>query len=157
MLRAYINVTMFSFSKETEILKTIGKQNLGNRSQLTGSLPMDELAKIANQSQEFVLPSLTAESGDMADMPVSLVDAMACGMLTFSTYHRGMAELIDQRQDQLLILMRKPKPLAYDLNYTFIQLDAEGCQKLSLATSKEVEDQFNVTLLNSSLIQLLRC
>lgn len=67
-----------------------------------GSLPHEEVLSHLEQSDVFLLPSVTAEDGDMEGIPVALMEAMAKGKLVVSTYHSGIPELITDRESGFL-------------------------------------------------------
>ncbi|MBB5712161.1 glycosyltransferase [Sphingomonas xinjiangensis] len=56
-----------------------------------------------SRSDLFLLPSVTAESGDMEGVPVSLMEAMAAGVAVISTRHSGIPELIEDGVSGFLV------------------------------------------------------
>lgn len=67
-----------------------------------GSLPHPETRKRLAESDIFLLPSRTAENGDMEGLPVAIMEALASGMPTISTVHSGIPELITHNHSGLL-------------------------------------------------------
>ena len=63
----------------------------------------------------FVLPSVTARSGDMEGIPVSLMEAMAQGLPVVSTRHSGIPELVQHDRCGLLVAERDAPALADSL------------------------------------------
>jgi len=55
------------------------------------------------EADVFLLPSVTAATGDMEGIPVAIMEAMAMGVLVVATSHSGIPELItDQRSGWLV-------------------------------------------------------
>ena len=69
---------------------------LGRQSQATVKQYLDA-------SDVFLLPSVRAVSGDMEGIPVALMESMAEGLITVSTYHSGIPELIENNVSGYLI------------------------------------------------------
>ncbi|CAO96377.1 glycosyltransferase [Erwinia tasmaniensis] len=62
---------------------------------LVGFKPQEEIKHYLDDSDIFLLPSLTAADGDMEGIPVALMEAMAVGLPVVSTRHSGIPELIE--------------------------------------------------------------
>lgn len=77
-----------------------------------GGLPHDQTLALLDQAAIFVLPSVTAEDGDMEGIPVSLMEAMARGLLVVSTFHSGIPELVEDGVTGLLVPERDVAALA---------------------------------------------
>ncbi len=83
--------------------------------QLCGVQPPAKVAEALVQSDVFLLPSVTAGNGDMEGIPVSLMEAMASGVICLSTYHSGIPELICHGQSGLLVPERDATAIAREL------------------------------------------
>lgn len=83
--------------------------------QLHDSLPHARVVELLDQADIFVLPSVTARSGDMEGIPVSLMEAMAQGLPVVSTRHSGIPELVEHERCGLLVAERNVPELALAL------------------------------------------
>lgn len=63
--------------------------------ELTGFHPQSIVRKILSESNIFLLPSVTANNGDMEGIPVAIMEAMASGLPVITTYHSGIPELVE--------------------------------------------------------------
>ena len=83
--------------------------------QLCGAQPAASVVAALKSSDVFLLPSVTAANGDMEGIPVSLMEAMASGVLCLSTYHSGIPELICHAESGLLVPERDAAAIAQQL------------------------------------------
>jgi colanic acid/amylovoran biosynthesis glycosyltransferase len=79
------------------------------------SLTHGEVVERLRSADIFVLPSVTARSGDMEGIPVSLMEAMAQGLPVVSTRHSGIPELVQHDRCGLLVAERDTAGLADSL------------------------------------------
>jgi colanic acid/amylovoran biosynthesis glycosyltransferase len=95
-------------------------------------------------------PSVTASDGDMEGIPVSLMEAMAMGLLVVSTRHSGIPELIEHRVSGLLAEERDAEGLA--------ELLVEAIRNPRLADGwrrsarEKVEREYSLATLHRQLI-----
>lgn len=82
-----------------------------------GSKLLKEVAAILHESDIFVLPSVTAQSGDREGIPNALKEAMACGIPVISTHNSGIPELIEDKKSGLLVPCKNVKALAKAISY----------------------------------------
>ncbi|EJD6309427.1 TPA: glycosyltransferase [Raoultella ornithinolytica] len=73
----------------------INRLNLESKIKIVGFQPQSSVKTMLMHSDVFLLPSITADNGDMEGIPVALMEAMAIGLPVISTYHSGIPELID--------------------------------------------------------------
>lgn len=76
--------------------------NICEKVNFLGSKPNEFVRQSLMDSDVFLLPSVTAEDGDKEGIPVALMEAMALGVITISTYHSGIPELISHAESGLL-------------------------------------------------------
>jgi glycosyltransferase involved in cell wall biosynthesis len=95
-----------------KIEEAITRLNLKNL-KLLGSKPHTEMPKIYNQADVFVLPSFTEGA------PVSMLEAMACGLPTIVTPVGIIPELMVNRIHALIIPKGDAKALATAINQLF--------------------------------------
>lgn len=107
-----------------------------------GSLPHEEVLKHLEQSDVFLLPSVTAEDGDMEGIPVALMEAMAKGKLVVSTYHSGIPELITDKKSGFLCEERNEQEII-NAFLTMKDMPLELLNLTLLNARDKVESQFN--------------
>jgi colanic acid/amylovoran biosynthesis glycosyltransferase len=81
----------------------VANLNLGDNIVFLGAQTQETVTEYLNQSDVFLLPSVTAADGDMEGIPVALMEAMAIGIPVISTFHSGIPELIEDRVSGFLV------------------------------------------------------
>jgi colanic acid/amylovoran biosynthesis glycosyltransferase len=119
----------------------INKLDIAESVTLTGSIAPALLPQYLEQADIFMLTSETAANGDMEGIPVSLMEAMATGLITVSTYHSGIPELITHQQSGFLIAERDENALGHLLRDIAIRhYDLEQIQQ---AARNKISHEFN--------------
>ena len=95
-----------------ELAGLLAELRLEQQVQLHDSLPHARVVELLERADLFVLPSVTARSGDMEGIPVSLMEAMAQGLPVVSTRHSGIPELVAHERCGLLVAERNVPELA---------------------------------------------
>jgi len=88
---------------KSSLEEKIKKLGLENKVYLLGWVSNDEVQKLMDQAHIFLLPSITASSGDQEGIPVVLMEAMASGLPVISTYHSGIPELVIDKETGFLV------------------------------------------------------
>lgn len=89
---------------EYEKLKSfITEQDLKEKVELYGAQPREKVKEIMQKADIFILNSRIASDGDMEGLPVSILEAMACGLPVISTRHSGIPEIIEDGVHGLLV------------------------------------------------------
>ena len=101
----------------------------------------------------FLLPSVTAQDGDVEGIPVSLMEAMAAGLTVLSTYHSGIPELIEDQKTGFLAPERDIEALAAQL--LWIAEHPAECERIALAARRKIEAEFNADVLNDQLAHMI--
>ena len=109
-----------------------------------GNLPSELVAEEMKNSDIFVLHSVTAANGDKEGVPVSLMEALACGLPVISTRHSGIPELVIPDRTGLLTEER-------DINHLTEQLLKLGTSlnlrhQLGTSGSVHVQSKYNQTI-----------
>ncbi|WP_413728007.1 glycosyltransferase [Sodalis sp. RH19] len=81
----------------SNLQEQIDKLHLKNDVKLLGFKAQEDIMAYLNEADLFLLPSRTAENGDMEGIPVALMESMAVGTPVISTYHSGIPELIEDK------------------------------------------------------------
>lgn len=63
----------------------------------------ENVIEMMQRSDILLAPSRTTESGDQEGIPVTLMEAMASGMIVVSTWHSGIPELVDNGVSGVLV------------------------------------------------------
>jgi colanic acid/amylovoran biosynthesis glycosyltransferase len=116
-----------------------------------GGLPHGPTLALLDDADVFILPSVTAEDGDMEGIPVSLMEAMARGMPVISTYHSGIPELVEDGVSGFLVPERDVTALAEAIQRTINS--AAKWPEIGRAGRRTVEDNFNRRKLGLRLIE----
>ncbi len=139
---------------ESDFVELVKSLNLTDRVEMTGALTSEQVAQRLTKADAFILPSITAESGDQEGVPVSLMEAMAQGLLVFSSLHSGIPELISNDYSGFLSAEHDFRHLASQIQYAFEQLSAEQRQDIAEHAKDKVESDFNLAKLNQQLVEL---
>ncbi|MBY0353850.1 glycosyltransferase [Candidatus Babeliales bacterium] len=119
----------------------------------TGWLEPEHVIKILNQSDIFILPSMTALSGDQEGIPNALKEAMALGLPVVSTYHSGIPELVTHGVSGLLAPEKDHATLAQNLKFLIENPDV--WEPMTRAARTVIEQEFNLETESERLEQIL--
>lgn len=119
----------------------VKKLQLSNIVKFHGVQTQKGVKKLLSKADIFLLPSKTAADGDMEGIPVSLMESMSSGIVTVSTFHSGIPELIVHEKEGFLVPERSPEDIAEQL-FKIInnQYDLSGIRKNAL---EKVQGEFN--------------
>lgn len=76
---------------------------ISDRVEFVGPKSGEEVRALLQQSDVFLLPSVTATDGDTEGAPVSLMEAQTCGLPVVSTLHAGIPEIVADNQSGILV------------------------------------------------------
>ena len=138
--------------KKGEYKRLIAEQGLKGQVNLLGLKSQEEIIKIIYDSHIFILPSVTANDGDMEGTPVSIMEAMATAMPVISTYHSGIPELIKDGVSGFLVPEKNIELLADKILYVINH--PESWSKIGISARKFVEQNHNINTLNNELIEI---
>ncbi|MBI3978109.1 MAG: glycosyltransferase family 4 protein [Chloroflexi bacterium] len=95
--------------------RQIADAGLGGRVYLEGGCRRNEVLASLHRADVSVLPSVVTSSGRSEGIPVSLMEAMACGVPVVSSRISGIPELIRHEETGLLVPPGSPTTLAETL------------------------------------------
>jgi colanic acid/amylovoran biosynthesis glycosyltransferase len=102
-----------------QLKQRIRRRELNDSVELLGWLDQTGITQLLAESDVFLLPSVTAESGDQEGTPTVLLEAQACGLPVVSTYHAGIPEIVADGQSGLLVPERDIEALTRRLKTLF--------------------------------------
>ena len=124
---------------------------LAERVRFLGGLPEDEVARLLDEADLFVLPSRVARDGQMEGIPVALMEAMASGLVVVASRLSGIPELVEDGRTGILAEPGDPESLRGAL------ARAVGASGVDPAAGRElVEREFAVERTAMRLAQLFR-
>lgn len=145
-VRSAVKLTIVGSGQLEDSLKALVVQlNLESRVCFLGAQPHEKVRTLMNEADLFVLPSVTASDGDMEGVPVVLMEAMASGVITVSSRHGGIPELIDHGLSGFLVDERDAVGLAKVLDeiaagmYNLPEIAANARQKIEARFNSRVE------------------
>lgn len=86
-----------------EIEQLIAELHIQHRVTLLGALSQSEVIREMQQSDIFILPSITATNKDREGLPVAILEAQAMKLPVVSTFHTGIPEGVVNGQTGLLV------------------------------------------------------
>jgi colanic acid/amylovoran biosynthesis glycosyltransferase len=129
-------------------------EDLGASRQITftGDKDIDYVRQRMDESDLFVLASVTAADGDTEGAPVSLLEAQACGMPVVSTHHAGIPEIVADNASGLLVPERDAPALATAIRRLLD--DDQSWPEMGRKGRDYVERRHDLTKLNRRLLGL---
>ncbi|MCA9770078.1 glycosyltransferase [Candidatus Dependentiae bacterium] len=133
--------------------RRIKKFKLTKHITVSGWVTHETLIELFEQSDIFVLPSVTARDGDKEGIPNTLKEAMAFGLPVISTYHAGIPELIEHHATGLLVPEKSADVLATAIEWLITHT---GCWKsITHAARIRIETYFDAKKNSIQLSELL--
>jgi colanic acid/amylovoran biosynthesis glycosyltransferase len=137
-----------------ELAGLITRLDLSNHVRLRGWKTSEEVTAYFARSHIFVLPSVTADDGDMEGQGLVLQEAQASGLPVVSTLHNGIPEGVLDDVSGHLVPERDSGALAEALNRLLDHPDTWSA--MGHAGRQLVEEQFDIDKLNDRLVELYR-
>ena len=118
-----------------QLTKIIKAWELQDRVRLLGAMKQDEVLEWYHSAHLVVLPSVICNSGDREGLPVSIVEALACGLPVVSTPVGGIPEAVKDRYNGLLVASGDPMDLADALQAVIEGGELYSCLKANARIS----------------------
>jgi len=132
--------------------KQLIKSNAANEFiHLLGRQPQEVVKNKLDDADVFLLPSIKAKNGDMEGIPVALMEAMAKGLITLSTYHSGIPELIENNISGFLVQESQTHEIADSLLKIY-NMSLKEIEFIRSNARTKCEKEFNNEILNNELI-----
>jgi colanic acid/amylovoran biosynthesis glycosyltransferase len=135
-----------------DLLRLIADLNVGERIQLLGRKRHDEVVQLLEDADILLAPSVTTENGDEEGIPNVLMEALARGLPVLSTYHGGIAELVQNGKSGFLVPEKDAKALAEKLRVLTDNRDLWPA--MGKVGRSHVEEHFNINKLNDKLLAI---
>jgi len=133
----------------SELQNLVEEFSLGDHIKFVGSVEQNEVSKLYQEADIFVLSSVTAEDGDQEGIPVVLMEAMAAQLPVISTFHSGIPELIEDGKNGFLVHERDVFALAEKIEFLIEHPEIVG--DMGKKGRDKVESAFNTEMLNRRL------
>jgi glycosyltransferase involved in cell wall biosynthesis len=131
-----------------KIEQLIHERGLSNTIRIIGPLSRNQIASILGKATLFAFPSLRE------GLPLSVLEAMACGTPVVGSDIPGVRSIITNGQNGLLVSPRNPEALA---NAIWILLEDESLRKrLGQNARRTVEEKYNWNTVLSMLEEVYR-
>jgi glycosyltransferase involved in cell wall biosynthesis len=101
--------------RKSRLKAMIDERNLGKHVRLLGPHTQQEVLKRYRKAHLFVLPCVIGPDGNRDGLPVSIVEALACGLPVVTTPVAGISEVVRHQHNGLLVPERDPLQLAASL------------------------------------------
>jgi len=101
---------------EAKLYSLINDLDLDGIVEILRNVSDNDLLKLYNNSDLFVLPSIVDSQGNTEGLGVVLLEAMACGVPVIGTDVGGISDIIKNNKNGLLVPEKNPKKLAYAIN-----------------------------------------
>jgi colanic acid/amylovoran biosynthesis glycosyltransferase len=120
-----------------------------HRVNFKGACPPEAVAAELKSTDLFLLPSVEDSKGDKEGIPVSLMEAMASGVIVLSTIHSGIPELIEDGYSGFLVPERNVEAIAAKIKEISVNNNLDVIRKNA---REKVEQDFNASLLTDQLV-----
>ncbi len=104
------------YSRLSNLIHSLG---VADQIKLLGGLDTAEVVKLMREATVFVVPSVTAENGDMEGLPVVLLEASSLELAIISTRHSGISEGLIDGKTGILVEERNIEQLKSAMLYLF--------------------------------------
>jgi colanic acid/amylovoran biosynthesis glycosyltransferase len=129
-----------------DLERLVRRHGISDQVKLLGWVSQAEVSRLLEESHLFMLPSVTARSGDMEGQALVLQEAQAAGVPVISTYHDGIPEGVAERQTGRLVPERDPEALADAIR--FFDVDTDRIREYSQNTAEYIERFDNQKLID---------
>ena len=130
----------------------VSRLNLQKNIKFLGALPQQEVLKLYDRTDLFLLPSVTAADGDCEGQALVLQEAQACGIPVVSTIHNGIPDGVLDGKSGFLVPEKDVDSIAEKLQY-LIQ-NPQLWPQMGKAGREFVEKKYDIKILSEKLVQI---
>ena len=138
---------------KTEYEKLIQDLHISEKVTMYSWHTHEEYIALLNEAHLFILPSVTAQSGDQEGIPNVLKEAMAMGLIVVGTDHSGNSELIEDGVSGLLVPERNSNAIVNAIEYLLSH--RQDLPAMQLAAAHKVRAEFDKEKENDTLEAIL--
>jgi len=117
-----------------------------------GALEQSEVVKLYNESDIFLLPSITSRDGDREGQALVIQEAQACGLPVISTLHNGIPEGMIDGDSGFLVPEKDSNAIAEKIKYLIEH--PEIWPQMGRCGREFVEKKYNIKELNNQLVKI---
>lgn len=118
----------------------IKELKIQNKVTIHGWKNQEDIVSIFNKSHIFLLPSITHINGNLEGIPNSLKEAMATGLISITTWHAGIPELVENGVSGFLVPEKDSAALADTIEYAM--RNPQKWKLIQLLARKKIEEEF---------------
>lgn len=115
--------------------------DLGDRVTLAGAMAQQEIVERYHQAHVLVLPCIIGTDGNRDGLPVSIVEALSCGVPVISTPVTGIPEVVHHEVNGLLVTQGDVPALTDAIER--LMLDHELTTRLSASARGSIAEDFD--------------
>lgn len=119
-----------------------------------GWMKREEIFKLMQQAYIFVLPSVTAKSGDTEGLPTVILEAMMFSLPVVATIHSGIPEAVISGETGFLVPEKDVRSLAEKID--ILLSDSHLADRMGRKGRELVEEKFNLGKQIEKLEQIYR-
>lgn len=108
-----------------QLEEEVKRLKVGKSVVFAGTISYDELSKYYNIADVFVMPSVKDQKGNLDASPVTMMEAMACGVPVVATKFAGSGDLVRKGETGYLVKEKNVKEIASGI----INLLTKGTKK----------------------------
>lgn len=127
-------------------------KSLGSRVTFLGALPREDVARALASCDVFVLPSVTARSGDQEGLPLVLLEAMGAGCAIVASRLPGIKDVIDDERTGLLVTPSVSEELTRAIDRT---LTSPSLRTQLGAAAQQASEAYSVEAIGRRHVELL--
>ncbi len=140
--------------QEDALKHQITELGMENKFILPGMIPFSDLPRYYNLADVFVMPSVKDEKGNIDASPVSMMEAMMCGVPTVATHYAGGKEVITNGKTGYVIAPKKPSEIAKSVISLLRKIEKE--KNIKKIVREEAIINFSVTAAAQKYVEIFK-
>jgi len=150
-----VQYTIIGDGDRRDLIETkIAEYDLEDTVELLGWQPQSVVADEMEDAHLFMLPSVTAKSGDKEGTPTVLLEAQSMGLPVVSTYHAGIPEIVEDGETGILVPERDSDALVDALEALLSEPDRWS--EMGKRGRDHIEQNHSIEAVTDDLLELYR-